>query len=234
MSSFTIPLKKVIKLTGGTVTIENNVRKMEGGNIGLSGYAIFDEAYRPHLNGRIIDHYWNREICTESIEMFQLAMRRKMNEIMPYFNKFYLSERIAYEPLLTIDLHTVINNSAEQTSTGSSDATTNTTNTSKSRAVNSDFPQVQLSGNGDYATNGADSNASVSLDGESSEQNNNSSNTESNGDTRITGFQGSASDLIMRYRESLLNIDLRIIDELQDCFMSVWNTGESFTKGYTL
>lgn len=233
MSDFTIPLKKVIQLTGGTVTMENNVRVLTGGNIGLSGYPIFEDAYRPHLNGRIIDHYWNREIGMESIEMFQLAMRRKMNEIMPYYNKFYESERIEYEPLLTIDLHTVMSTDSTQVSEAESSATTNTDNTSKSRAVQSEMPQTQLAANGDYATSGSDVNSTANTEGVSSEDSNANTTVEANNDTRITGFQGSASDLIMRYRESLLNIDLRILDELSECFMLVWNTNDSYSKGYT-
>jgi hypothetical protein len=64
MGTFTIPLKQVIALTGGTVTLDpdTGISILVGGNIGLGYYPIFDETYRDDLTGKIVDHYWNREI----------------------------------------------------------------------------------------------------------------------------------------------------------------------------
>lgn len=51
MPSFTIQLKEII------LDDYSNVA-----DIGLDWYPIFDETYRPGLNKKIIQHYWNREI----------------------------------------------------------------------------------------------------------------------------------------------------------------------------
>lgn len=234
MSTFTIPLKRVIELTGGTITLEDNVSKMTGGNIGLNGYEIFDPAYKPHLDGRIIDHFYNREIGMETIDMFQLAMRRKMNEVMPYYNKLYLTERIAYDPLSTIDLRTVASGSTTQSAEANVGSTATSTSESASRAVGSDTPQMALSGSGDYATTINDANGQGSTNSEGSEESTNNATGESDSDSHVTGYQGLASDLVMRYRDSLLNIDLMVIRELEECFMLVWDNGDSYTKGYSL
>src|SRR5690625_4901770 len=109
MASFTMPLKRVIELTGGTVQLENGISKLTGGDVGLQYYSIFDDDYRDILNVKIIDHYWNREIAHETIDMFQLATRRKMNEIMPYYNQLYESTKIEFDPLSTVKLNMVSN-----------------------------------------------------------------------------------------------------------------------------
>lgn len=230
MSSFTIPLKKVIELTGGTTEVVNGMTILTGGNIGLAHYPIFDEEYRPVLTGLIVDRYWNREIGLETVDMFQLAMRRKMNEIMPYYNKLYETERIAYDPLSTISIKTVSLGTARQTGESVSSGTANSLTDSESRAVTSETPQTMLSGSGDYATSAADSKGKSVNDSTSDQTANEQSETENETDSETTGYQGVASDLIMRYRESLMNINVVILDELDELFMGIWDTADSFTN----
>jgi len=220
MSAFTIKLKDAIELTGGTVEITNGIRVLTGGDIGLAHYPIYDENYRPHLNGLIIDHYWNREIGMETIDMFQLVMRRKMNEIMPYYNQMYQSAQIEYEALSTIDLQTAnTGNTTQEQSThaeGSSD--------NSSRAVSSTTPQTMLSGDADYASSAADSKAVSS----SNQDGTLNTTLDSTNDVHVTGYQGAASDLVVRYRQSLINIDMMIITEIEECFMLVWDNSDSY------
>jgi hypothetical protein len=42
------------------------------------------------------------------------------------------------------------------------------------------------------------------------------------------GYQGVAADLLMRYREALLNIDVMILNELEELFMLVWDNGDEY------
>lgn len=202
MADFTIVLKKVIEYTDG--------------HIGLDDYPIFDEAYRPGLNKKIIDHFWNREIGVETIDMFLLVMKRKMNEVMPIYNQFYKSQLLVIDPLITFDTTTSTTN--ESTSTATNESTAN----SKARAVSSDTPQTQLSGNEDYAS-GITDNVGESVN--TGEATNIDSST---GDVNTRGFSGAMSDLLLRYRETFLNIDMQVISELDECFMSVWNTNDEY------
>jgi hypothetical protein len=232
MGTFTVTLKEAIKLTGGTTAIdEQGITSLTGGNIGIGYYPIFDETYRSRLNGLILDHFWNREIGVESVDMFQLAMRRKLNEIMPFYNQLYESTKVAYGPLSTIDMHTVSNSGSSQTA--STDATNETTNgvVSQSRSVTSETPQTMLSGNADYATGAADVQGKNDTTSNATENNTSNVDASANDDSTVTGYQGVASELIMRYRQSLVNIDLMVLDELEELFMSVWNTGDSYTTG---
>ena len=113
IATHTLALKEVIEFTGGVVTYPNGIAKLTGGNIGLAIYPIFDPNYRDSLTGRIIDHYWNREIGVESVDQFQMNMRVTMNEIMPYYNKLYKSEQLEFDPLVTIKLDTISTGEAE-------------------------------------------------------------------------------------------------------------------------
>lgn len=231
MGTFTIPLKRVIELTGGSTIVDvNGLTIMTGGNIGLSSYPIFKPEYKAGLDGKIIDRYWNREIGLESISMFQLAMRRKMNEIMPYYNKLYNSELIVFDPLSTIDITSLTTGTGTQGIVSDSASNTTSNGVGSSRSVNSETPQTMLSGDADYATAASDT-ASVSDNTSSGTQNNTENQTsDTAGDTHTKGFQGLASDLIMRYRESLLNIDLMVLGELEELFMLIWDNGDTYTN----
>lgn len=68
-------------------------------------YPIFDEAYRPILETKIIEHYYTREICAETVGRWKLFLKAKMNEIMPYYNKLYESELLMADinPLRDVD-----------------------------------------------------------------------------------------------------------------------------------
>lgn len=236
MATFTMALKDVITATGGNYEVIDGVMTMTNVNIGLNYYPIFQEPYRAELNGKIIDRYLNREIGMESIPLFTHALRRKMNEIMPYFNKLYLSEQVAYDPLSTIDISTITNAISTQTgeTTGTSDATTNATGAS--RSVNSETPQSVLNGSGDYATSMGDVNSNSNNISTGTQTANEIANAENDTTSRTSGYQGVASDLIMRYRESLLNIDLMVLSEIEELFMLVWDNDDSFTnkRGYFL
>lgn len=68
----------------------------------FENYDIFDEEYRAVLNAAILKHYYTREIGAETPELFQFYLNREMSEIMPYYNKLFLSETLEFNPLYTV------------------------------------------------------------------------------------------------------------------------------------
>lgn len=68
-------------------------------------FPIFDESYRETLCKKILNHYYTREIGAETVALWKFWLNQKMCEIMPYYNKLYLSEQLKYDPLHEIDLH---------------------------------------------------------------------------------------------------------------------------------
>jgi hypothetical protein len=201
--------------------------------IGLAHYPIFDETYRTILNGKIIEEYYHREIGVETIEMFVWRLRAKMNQIMPLYNQLYESTLIEYTALDTMRIHSVGQNHIESQENGTAENVTDTENKSGSRVIGSDFPQMMLAANADYATNGSDVNSSVEIDSTTTQENQSNSNTDGNTDNLVTGYQGAASDLINKFRNTLINIDAAVLEAVEDNFMLVFNSGdEYFARGY--
>lgn len=66
-------------------------------------FPIFDEDYRSVLCKKILLHYYTREIGLETVGLWKLKLMTKLNEVMPYFNKLYLSEQLEFNPLYDAD-----------------------------------------------------------------------------------------------------------------------------------
>jgi hypothetical protein len=198
-------------------------------DIGLNDYPIFDEGYRESLNNKIIEHYYNREIGMETISMFRQQLRKKMNEIMPYWNQQYLASQIEFDPLKTISVKTITGSDGETTVAGEGENTS--TSNSKSRAVASSLPQVMLSGNGDYAESAQDNVSETSATGSNNETQ--TTNSTGNVDSETSGYQGSAAILIAEYRATLVNTDMDVINQLDTLFMGIWGSTDSYIeRGY--
>jgi hypothetical protein len=214
MPMFTLPLKEVIRIEKADVET--------GVGIGLDIYPIFDPTYRAPLNRKIVDHYWNQEIGQETIGMWRFAMRRKMNEIMRYYNQVLKTELITIDPLSTVNVKNESNSTHQHdaSSTGTSDNTSE--NDGSGRSVSSEFPQTALSGNGDYATSAVDNanktQVKANVENAGSET---GTDTDSNSSTS-TGYTGAASQLLTAYRSTLLNVDIAIIDDMSELFMGLW------------
>lgn len=212
----------------------------------LMRYPIFDEGHRTGLNKKILDHYWMQEIAYETPDYFLFALRRKMNEIMPYYNKLYLSEQLEFDPLHTFDLSTVTDSTSEtsdernatrdDTTDQTSDSTNGSTVNSKSRSVTSEFPQNMLAGNGDYATGAGDSSGTTTTSGtghdtahsaaHGAEQATGQAEGKGHSETRQTGRTGSGAGLLMEYRASLLNVDMLVVYDVSQLFLNIWRNGD--------
>jgi len=211
MGSFTLTLQEAIDRESYKYTTGIPAHKA----LGLDVYPIFDEAYRASLNEKIIVHYNEQEIGHETVSMFRYAMSRKMNEIMPLFNQHYKASQIEIDPLKTVDIKNV--------GTGNETSTTESSSTAGGRVVASNTPQVRLSGQGDYATSAQDSNSKTDADGTAS----NASTT----DNTTSGYSGNPAELVWAMRQTFMNIDLMVIEQLSELFMMVWDNGEEYTRG---
>ena len=213
-----------------TLELNEAIELAPDGDIGLNEYPIFDENYREGLNKKIIEHYYFYEIGHETISKFRFAMRVKMSEVMPLFNQLYRSELIKYDPLRTVDIKTLSKGVSTAESTDIATSKSESVSESNSRAVNSETPQTMLRGDEDYATSAADSTGESDVLASSNSENTNNGVTSQDNESSTTGYQGVASELVMRYRESMLNIDIMVIDSVKDLFMLIWSTHDSYTN----
>lgn len=220
MATFTVELRRAVELANG--------------EIGLDTYPIFEDEYRELLNKKIVDHYAYREIGFETIDMFINRLRTRMNEIMPPMNKLYLSERLDFDPLSTMDMTSETDSDSTLLSEGTENSTaaSNSKTGSKARNVSSVLPQQQLSGNGDYADAASDAISDTEVDSDATD-NRVSQSTGTNQATstaHTTGYSGSPSDLLLRYRDTIVNVDMMVINALEDLFMGIWNTADEYSQ----
>lgn len=250
-------------------------------------FPIFDEAYRPVLENKILKHYYTREIATETVGLWKHFLDMRLNEIMPYYNKLYKTELLEFNPFYDVDLTTdhVKNGTSESegesantgtigdVGTGSRNRTDNLTKTSQDggteqeantsadkntrRDYFSDTPQGAITGveNETYLTNfrkivddgtGSTSNSTTTFgktvtEHDTGTQNlaitdnntrtlntkiNSTDNVETTEDylQHVVGKSGGASysKLLLEYRKTFINIDMKIIKDLSDLFFGLW------------
>lgn len=208
---------------------------------------------REELNNKILNYYKYREIGQETFGRFLFELETALKEIMPYYNQLYFSSDQDFNITYNVDYKRTIDRTKEENSSSTSESETNTTATDETETeshVNgygknlvADTPQGSLNSNTaqqidnvNYASNitwnNNLSNDTASTSGESSTSGTNSvsnegTGTETEGTVETTkGNFGvvSAQDLILKYRQTILNIDQQIINDprIQELFMLVY------------
>lgn len=253
-------------------------------------FPMYDESYRSVIETKILKHYYTREIGFETVGLWRLWLDKRLNEIMPYYNKLYESETHDFDPFYDVNYSTtrsdkgthdetttnigesnnVRTDALKEETTGSTETETNATRTdnlaqhssgstsSTQYDLYSDTPQGGLSGvnNENYLTtarkitdtgttttdgtntgtinNMGTQNISTSDATENTGTQTNEGNTTNNGTKNFTDTNeyiehiagkrngASYSQLLQEYRDTFLNIDMRIINDLSDLFMNVW------------
>lgn len=205
----------------------------------LENYPIYKEELREELNNRIIERFYFREICCVPEQRFLFLFKRKLHEIMPLYNEKMETKDIEFNPLYNIELHETYSHTSSgegstvATNTGTASNTGNTTNSSDGIVFDNDTPNQEIS-EADVKTNKWASHTNHSKDNSninSTSSNNQSSNSNVNSeDTRTESYSkdtvGSSAGLsfshaIKQWREIIININLEILDELEECFMYV-------------
>lgn len=233
MATFTMKFKDTIEFLGAEIhTAEDGSTILDRPElVGLAAYPIFQPSYRTVLNGLIVDRYLNREIGVETPDMFKQILRTRMREIMPLFNRLYEADRIEFDPLSTMDIRTVANGTAQSDTESSSRAGS----VSESESVGKDYahPQSQLNKDEDYLSAAAKQNSKTTGDNTSSDSA--KGVTRNDNESRVTGYQGSPAALLTQFRESLIQTDTLVLDRLEDCFMQIFDSDDSYTnndRGY--
>lgn len=213
-------------------------------------YPIFDENYRATLETKILKHYYTREIGLETVGLWKHFLDMRMNEIMPYYNKLYESELLEFDPFGDVDYtregnrNDVSNTNGESTTTDGGEDTKSGTDTPKRSTwdLYSDTPQGGVAGinageasvgSNAYLTNarhviedGTGSSNSETIEYGKTSNNVSEGTTESEGTytERVKGKMGNRSytKMLQELRETFLNIDMRIIEDLSDLFMNVY------------
>lgn len=199
---------------------------------------------REELNNKILNYYKYREIGFETFGRFLDELETALIEIMPRYNQLYFSADQDFNVTYNVDYKRTIDrnkegtNNLETTSSATDTSNTSSSINSYSKDVESQTPQGQLNitaqniNSVDYADkvnwNSNQSSDSATSTGNSSTTGNSSGdNTEQESTIETTkGNFGvvSAQDLILKYRQTILNIDQMIINDprIQELFMLVY------------
>lgn len=171
---------------------------------------LFD---KEKLADRIINHYYMREIGVETIGLFKLKIKTKLDLLMEKYAPLIYTNSIEYDILVNEDYTETFNRSTS--GSGS------TTNTGSGLTVSSDTPQGQISKStilaGQYATSTA-----------AGENTNSTTDTNSGTEAftrRVKGNRGISATyqaMIKQYRDNILTIYNDIINDLNDLFMGIW------------
>lgn len=211
-------------------------------------FPIFDENYRQVLCRKILKHYYTREIAHETVGRWKLALNAKLNEIMPYYNQLYKSELLEFNPFYDVDL----TRSREGSGTSNRTSNNTETNSGTSKNVSSGSGTnntVTLNRFSDTPQNSMDTQGitdsvpltTVTKVNEDNTSTNESTDTLTRNDSKtgngteninntdkyiekVKGKQGTEnySSLLKKFRETFLNIDMKIIDDCSDCFFTLW------------
>lgn len=170
---------------------------------------------KEQLAKRIIDHYYMREVGSDSVGRFKLFAKDTMNEIMESYAPLIYSLSIKYDPLNNMDY--------TETYTGSNDSNTNSSSRANGSGltVGSDTPQGRISKSailaGDYASSTS-----------ASENENTVSDSSTNVGSQqysknIKGNSGvKAQELIREYRQNIRALNTEIVYKLEPLFMGLY------------
>lgn len=213
-------------------------------------YPIFDESYRGKLNEKIVSHYALREIGSETPQMFLFYLGRTMREQMDYFNQLYLSAQHKFDPFITSDVRQEMDSTNVNESSGKSTGTQSSTSTADSKSdtkvdnssmtFNSEFPQTRIDDFRQYATSASQTDStgnthtatkqdSTATATSTSDTDYAHSSDKGNSVSHTLGTSGSQSQLLTDWRNTMLNIDMMVIDALDGLFMGVWGSGDTMT-----
>ena len=191
---------------------------------------------RKELNNEILNYYRFREIGFETFGRFIFELKTALEEIMPKYNQLFYSADQDFNPIYNVDYEKIIGRDrTDSTISNSSNTSTDETNAkNNTKDINSATPQNELH----VATkdieqvNYADSaswNQSIDENKTTSNMAGNSSTDGSETELTKESTKGnfgvvSAQDLILKYRETILNIEQMIINDprIQECFMLIY------------
>lgn len=200
-------------------------------------YNLFDQPYnlynnelKPYFEEKFFQHFMFYEIGFDNINIFKQHLISTLNDIYPKYKQLYETEIRCQniDFMLNKDLKESYIRKLNGESEGNSQATSTSDNTSNSNdlSIANDTPQNKVDDLDKYMTSASKSNSNSTNNSTSNANNtikNKSNNTEeyeliSQGNIGVT----SSAELLEKWRNVLINIDLMIFKELENLFLFVF------------
>ena len=187
---------------------------------------------REELNNKILNFYRFREIGQETFGRWLFELKTALNEIMPKYNQLFYSADQDFNPIYNVDYEKTMTGKQIASSNSSTTGNDSSTNEVYTKGVNAKQPadQLSISNKNIDSVNYADEANWGKSNGTTSGTNSTNGNTSSSGTTSsketTKGNFGvvSAQDLIVKYRETIINIEQQIINDprIVELFMLVY------------
>lgn len=203
---------------------------------------------RKELNNKILNFYRFREIGQETFGRWLFELETSLNEIMPKYNQLFYSADQDFNPIYNVDYRKTIDRQKKENTVGTQNSSSNTSTTGSDRTTNEEYtknvdsktPQdlLGIANTGIDTVNYADNAGWGKASGSTSASNETNGNTSSNGSNSVIGKEDegivettkgnfgvvSAQDLIVKYRETILNIEQLIINDprISELFMLIY------------
>ena len=184
-------------------------------------YNLYDNDLKPWFEEKFYQHFMFYEIGFDTIGMFKQRLMSKLNDIFPYYKQLYETE------IRTKGIDFMLNKDLKEsyvrelTSNSNSNQESNVTSNSLSTAGQLTPSLIANSQKIDKFMDSAQKDNSSSNSTSTGESNGNSREEytlTSQGNIGIT----SSAELLTKWRETLLNIDLMIFEECNDLFMQIF------------
>lgn len=200
-------------------------------------YNLFDQPYnlynnelKPYFQEKFFQHFMFYEIGFDNINIFKQHLISTLNDIYPKYKQLYETEIRCQniDFMLNKDLKESYIRKLNGESEGNSHASSSSDNISNSNdlSIANDTPQNKIDDLDKYMTSASKSNSNSTNNSTSNANNtikNKSNNTEeyeliSQGNIGVT----SSAELLEKWRNVLINIDLMIFKELENLFLFVF------------
>ena len=235
MSKYTIEVRYICEQKAGLQesTGFNNINSVldkSWDKIFTTNWEIFDESYRKILCEKILRSYYTREICAETVGLWQLWLDSTLCEIMPMYNQLYKTTIYEFNPLYNTDMTTTFT----KTVTGN-DSKTTTGNNNKWNDVSNYNKNTKTD---DYTVKDSSKTDSTSKGNTNSESSNNDTFAETNkfNDTPQGGIKGIESGNYLTDIRMISRTDTTTnsSDENSTSSLNGTYTNENLNKGTTV
>ena len=188
-------------------------------------YPFYNEERRKQFEQHFIEHFYFDEIGQETVARFKQRLKIKFNLIMPYWNKIFLADELEQRILDNYSVIETYESNIENSSNAVNENNINTSNESVNKNLESDTPVTKTDFEQvDYFSNIVKDIGSGTSNTTASNINNVNDNRTENWTRRMEGNIGvqTDADAIVKYWESLRQIEIEIFNQCSDLFMGVY------------
>ncbi len=199
----------------------------------FSFYYPINQMDKERFENNFLRHFYTREIGFETYTLWRLKLCDELNMIIPKYNKLW-EDAVKYintDLLANTDYNIIRNYTGSKQSNGTDSSTGNENEVRDRDLVRaySDTPQGNMQNllNENYLTNLTHEyeNGSTTKRNNSNSTNRNESVSDSHDEiVRHIGKNGGMTnaEAILKARETYLNIDLMLCNDMRDLFMLIW------------